>query len=126
MEPLLITPTDETPEVSFDAKAGNLAMKGKCLPEDVNAFFMPILDWLGNYAKQPAATTEFTVGLEYFNTATSKPIIRIFGLLEGIMKAGHSVKVIWCFLEEDEDMQDSGQEFATLVSLPFEERILPD
>jgi hypothetical protein len=29
-------------------------------------------------------------------------------------------KVIWQFLEDDEDMEESGQELAELVSIPFE------
>jgi SiaC family regulatory phosphoprotein len=30
------------------------------------------------------------------------------------------VKVVWQFLEDDEDMEECGQELAQLTSLPFE------
>jgi hypothetical protein len=61
------------------------------------------------------------VGLEYFNTSSSKCLLDIFRKLESLSKSGKSeIKVIWLYEEEDEDMMEAGDDYKTIVKLPFE------
>ncbi|QLH32348.1 MAG: DUF1987 family protein [Cyclobacteriaceae bacterium] len=53
---------------------------------------------------------------EYVNTATQRELLNILKLLEPIAGA----KVVWQFLEDDEDMEECGQELAQLTSVAFE------
>lgn len=126
MEPISIAPTDETPAVDLNAAENKFEISGKSLPEDVTAFYDPILDWLENYAENANDSTTFVFKMEYFNTASSKMILDIMLKLEEIHEEGNGVLVKWYFREDDEDMEEAGEEYADIVDIPFEQIPIPD
>ncbi len=113
--------TDDTPSVTLDAANDLFEISGRSLPEDVTAFYAPILAWLDEYAGSPNAKTVFTFKLVYFNTASSKLLLDVLMKLEEIHSDGHEVLVRWCYPEDDEDMRDAGEEYADIVDIPFEQ-----
>ena len=46
METIKILGTDDTPNVILDANNEIFEISGRSLPEDVSAFYEPILSWL--------------------------------------------------------------------------------
>lgn len=116
MSPLIVVADELTPSVEFNKKKEIFLIEGKSLIDNPTPFFSPIKDWLQDYSKQPNASTVLTVKFEYFNIATSREILDLLKILEKVP----APKVIWQFLEDDEDMEESGQELAELVSVPFE------
>ncbi len=120
MEPLNIRSTEDTPKVIFDPFKELFEISGRSLPEDVNNFFKPILDWLHEYFESPNPKTVFILNLQYFNTASSKILVEIFTFLEEKYENGYDVEVKWYAVEEDEDIIDAGEEYAENVNLPFE------
>ena len=121
MEPMIIAATDETPAVDLNPGTNTFSISGKSLPEDVTSFYDPILDWLEQYGQSPNDATDFTFQMDYFNTASSKMILDILMKLEEIMEDGNTVKVIWKYREDDEDMEEAGEEYADIVEIPFEQ-----
>ena len=120
MEKLKIEPGIKTPEILFDALSGILEIKGKSIPENSIEFYKPVFDWLDQYALQPNPKTDLMVQLEYFNTSSSKCLLDIFRKLEPLHKSSISeVRVIWIYEEEDEDMMEAGDDYKTIVKLPF-------
>lgn len=119
MNSLIIKEKDDTPKVSFTYENGKLELSGKSLPENVTAFYRPILDWLNRYAQKPQPETELTFKLTYFNTASSKLILDILTILEKMNFEGKKVLVNWYYLESDEDMRDAGLEYSDMVEVPF-------
>jgi hypothetical protein len=103
MEILKLEGTEDTPKIMLDKKNGA-------------EFYRPVLEWIGNYSKEPNGATEFVFKLEYFNTASSKLILDVLSALEDIK----GMKILWYFHEDDEDMEEAGQEFSELVEIPFE------
>ncbi len=123
MKNLKIEPSIKTPHISFDYETGKLELKGKSIPENSVEFYRTVYEWLDNYALSPKPKTEITVGLEYFNTSSSKCLLDIFRKLENISKTGKSdVSVVWLYEEEDEDMMEAGDDYKTIVKLPFDIR----
>ena len=116
MEILNLEGTEDTPKIILDKKNGIFEISGRSLPEDSAEFYWPVLEWIGNYGKDPNASTEFVFKLEYFNTASSKLILDVLSALEDIK----AMKILWYFHEDDEDMEEAGQEFSELVEIPFE------
>lgn len=110
---------DDSPKVNFSIENGKLEIEGKSLPEDVSAFYEPILEWLNNYAKDPLPETELTFKFTYFNTASSKLILDILTVLERMNDDGKKVLVNWYYPEYDEDMRDAGIEYSEMVDVPF-------
>jgi len=121
METIKILGTDDTPTVIMDAENEIFEISGRSLPEDVTAFYDPILNWLEEYAASPKAKTIFTFKLVYFNTASSKLLLDILMKLEQMHEDGKEVLVRWFYPEDDEDMQEAGEEYADIVDVPFEQ-----
>jgi len=121
MDAIKIMGTDDTPTVTLDAAKEQFEISGRSLPEDVTAFYAPLLSWLDEYAGSPNAKTVFVFKLVYFNTASSKLLLDMLMKLEEIQSSGHEVLVKWCYPEDDEDMKDAGEEYADIVDVPFEQ-----
>ena len=120
MEPLFIEETIKTPQIEFNAEKGELRISGKSIPENSMEFYKPVYDWLNTYSAQPASQTTLTVALEYFNTSSSKCLLDVFRKLEWLNKSGaHNVNVTWLCEEEDEDMFEAGEDYKSIVNLPF-------
>ncbi|MBR6277856.1 MAG: DUF1987 domain-containing protein [Bacteroidales bacterium] len=121
MSVINIKGSDDTPTVVLDKENNIFKISGRSLPEDVVAFYTPILDWLTEYASDPLDKTVFDFQLEYFNTASSKLLLDVLLKLEDINSDGHDVLVRWHYPDDDEDMLDAGAEYAEIVDVPFEQ-----
>ncbi len=119
MEPIIIEGTPKTPSVRFDAKQGLVEIKGRSIPENSVEFYKPLVDWLEQYAGVPAERTVVNIHLEYFNTSSSKCILDVFKKLEAIHKAKNEVLVNWYYEEDDEDMLEAGEDYESIIRIPF-------
>ena len=119
MKNLNLEGSPKTPTVNFNSEKGVLELKGRSIPEDSVTFYKPINEWIENYGKQPQSETTVDIKLEYFNTSSSKCILDIFKLLEKINGNGTNISVNWYFEEDDEDMQEAGEDYETIIDLPF-------
>lgn len=118
MENISIKGTAKTPTVEFSAD-GKVEIKGRSIPENSIEFYKPLVDWLDTYASDPKSQTEVNIQLEYFNTSSSKCILDVFKKLEVIHKDGHDVKINWYFEEDDEDMLEAGEDYQSIIKIPF-------
>jgi|SRR4030043_723145 len=119
MEPILIEGTPKTPSVKFDPDKGVIEIKGRSIPENSIEFYKPLVDWLEFYSKNPLQKTLVNVQLEYFNTSSSKCILDVFKKLEAIHKANHDVVINWFYEEDDEDMLEAGEDYESIIRVPF-------
>ena len=120
MDVLEIPNTAKTPQISLNPN-GHLLIAGRSIPENSIEFYRSTMEWLVEYARQPQPVTEVEMHFEYFNTSSSKCILDIFKHLAKIHEMpGKEVKVKWFFFQEDEDMFESGNDYSTIVKIPFE------
>ena len=119
MKSLIIEGTPKTPTIRFDSKAGIFEIKGRSIPENSVEFYKPLTDWLDSYKDQPLPKTTVDVRLEYFNTSSSKCILEVFKKLEVIHKAQFEVEVNWYYEEDDEDMLEAGEDYESIIRVPF-------
>ncbi|MBN2519753.1 MAG: DUF1987 domain-containing protein [Bacteroidales bacterium] len=119
MEPISIESTPKTPSVKFDSEKGVLEIKGRSIPENSIEFYKPLVDWLEDYSKQPFKKTEVNIQLEYFNTSSSKCILDVFKKLESINQGGNEVLINWYYEEDDEDMLEAGEDYESIIKVPF-------
>jgi SiaC family regulatory phosphoprotein len=120
MEILRIDKTDRTPSIYCNHEEGALEMSGRSIPENAISFYKLLFDWLDSYVQQPNSETQVVFNLEYFNTSSSKCILDILRKLEKIAEGGSKVEVKWYFDEGDEDMEESGNDFKSLINLDIE------
>lgn len=119
MEALLIEGTQKTPTVQFDPEKGVLEIKGRSIPENSIEFYKPLVDWLEEYSSSPSNKTIVNVHLEYFNTSSSKCILDVFKKLETLHKGNNDVQINWYYEEDDEDMLEAGEDYESIIRVPF-------
>jgi hypothetical protein len=119
METIIREETLKTPYVKFDGEKGLVEIKGRSIPENSIEFYKPLIDWLDKFADQPPDRTSVNVKLEYFNTSSSKCILDIFRKLELMHKKGDEVEVNWYYEEDDEDMFEAGEDYQSIINIPF-------
>jgi len=119
MNKITIEATPKTPAINFDADLGKIEVKGRSIPENSIEFYRPLIAWLDAYTAAPLASTVVNVQLEYFNTSSSKCILDIFKRLENIAKAGSVVNINWFYEEDDEDMFEAGEDYQSIIKIPF-------
>ena len=115
MNPLLIARTTETPRVDFNPQSGLLKIEGRSWPEDVSPFYTPLIEWFKEYVEGTPPQTDFYVTLEYFNSATSKMIYKMFMTLIKLVNKGSKVTIHWCYQIDDEEMLEVGQEYRAAI-----------
>ncbi|MCP4312799.1 MAG: DUF1987 domain-containing protein [Bacteroidetes bacterium] len=125
MEKLTLTPTQNSPGVYLDPAGNRFEFSGESRPENVRSFYMPILEWLEQFAgevsvKRGDTPLEFMFNLEYFNSTSAKYILDIFKVLNSIKKAGSPVRVKWQYEEDDEDMYEVGLEMSRMSGVTFD------
>jgi len=119
MEPINIESTPKTPSIKFLQDEGIVEIKGRSIPENSIEFYKPLVDWLEEYAKNPLKKTLVNIQLEYFNTSSSKCILDVFKKLEAIHKSKNDVVINWYYEEDDEDMLEAGEDYESIIRVPF-------
>ena len=120
MELYNLEPTNRTPKIEFNPSKNTFLITGRSIPENSIDFYKPAIDWLSSYLKNPLQLTVLEVKLEYFNTSSSKCLVDIFRKIESLHKSGKEAQIKWYFIEEDEDMQESGEDFKNIIKAPVE------
>ena len=93
---------------------------GRSLPENAIDFYKPVFTWVEE-AMQSVSGKDIVVDikLEYFNTASSKQIAKLFLQLENYNEK-NNITVKWFYEKEDNDMLVSGNQYAKFLNLKFE------
>lgn len=119
MEPISFEGTPKTPTVNFNADTGIVEIKGRSIPENSIEFYKPLVDWLDEYKENAQPMTKVIIQLEYFNTSSSKCILDVFKKLEAVHKAKNPVEIHWYYEEDDEDMLEAGEDYESIIRVPF-------
>ncbi len=98
------------PAVDFVASTGKCIIKGESFLEETSKFYTELVDWLKDYVKN-AKEIEFILQLKYFNTSTSKWILKMLSVLKQFELDGGKVKVLWYYYQDDADMRDDIKDY---------------
>lgn len=120
MNDIKIEKSAKTPEIISNYKNGRIEISGRSIPENSIDFYKPLLDSLSEYAKNPHEKTELHVFLDYFNTSSSKCLLDVFKIIELIHQNNHQALIIWKYDEDDEDMQEAGEDYESIMNVPFQ------
>ncbi len=125
LEKIFIRGRNIYPQIDFNQETGFFQVSGRSLPEDVDAFYIPVISWLEKYVQDPSNYTEFVFKFDYYNSSTARKIIDIMLMLERISHNfdNKKVKVIWYYDDGDEVMKDNGDDFKNVIKVDFEVRL---
>ena len=119
MKKLVLDETKQSPKVELDPENGIFAISGNSFPNNSFRFYLPVLEWLDEYVKQPNKQTHFSFRISYQNSSSIKMFTEIIKKFETLHLAGHEVSVVWFYLENDDDLLQKGKEMRELFKLPF-------
>jgi hypothetical protein len=120
MEPLIINKTEDTPQVELDINKGTFVITGRSLPENAIEFYKPVFTWVEESMQSVSGKNiAVEIRLEYFNTASSKQIAKLFLQLENFIEKNNII-IKWYYEKEDNDMLVSGNQYAKFLNLKFE------
>ena len=134
MEILQISEKNHTPRVFLDPHSGIFEFEGISLPEDLFAFYMPVLNWLDQYIATirkienqstyppPKATFKMT----YYNSGSVRMLIFILQKLKMITDLQAGTILEWYYEEEDLHLLDNGKDLAELTGVTFQFKVLKD
>lgn len=114
MEKLFIESDKETPQIDFDGNIGNFSISGKSYPENVNIFYTPIFNYIELYQQNPADKTVIEFNWLYYNTATSKIIIKIILKLKEI---DNKLIINWYHKKDFDLIVDKGKEIKEILDI---------
>ncbi|HER08669.1 MAG TPA: DUF1987 domain-containing protein [Bacteroides sp.] len=128
MKKLIIESTLNSPRVILDPEKKIFEFSGESRPENVKSFYMPVLEWLEDFADELSGREsasgkfplEFHFNFEYFNSTSAKFILDIFKTLSKLNSKGKPIGVKWHYEADDEDMLEVGKEMSRMSKLPFE------
>lgn len=112
--------TKETPEIIFDSKKGYLSLSGRSFPENAVEFFSELDKVVFAYIQNPQTNTTIDINLVYYNTATSKILVKLLMYFEPLPKKGFNVNIKWYYAANDEIIFEKGEEIKSVIYLPFE------
>ena len=124
VDSLKLAGTEDTPEIDFDTTTGVFKVTGRALPEDAHEFFKPIEDWLQEYVESPLDSTIVEMRIDYFNSAATRYIFNLLMCFEDIVEAGKDAKIVWYYKAEDDMIESKGEEFESILDVPFEMKTL--
>jgi len=119
MQDIYIEASKDTPNVKFDPTKNELFIEGQSFPESASEFYNPILNWIEKYGEQSGIDLTVSFKFTYFNTSSSKAILDILDLLDVFHEKGKEPKVNWYYDKDDEDIKESGEEFAEDIKYTF-------
>lgn len=110
MESILIEATHSTPAVNFNCD-GRLMIEGRSLPEDVNKFYGPLIEWI---VKMMSESVKLDINLEYLNSASSKKLLELLKIMDANSRI-KSLIINWHYEEGDDDALETGQIFEEVL-----------
>jgi hypothetical protein len=112
--------TKVTPAVFMNSAQNLVEIEGESYPENSVEFYQPIFDWLEAYIEEVKGHLTVKLKLSYFNTSSSKCILDLLDILQSYHnRSAGAVTVEWYYHEDDEDMLESGKEFAEDLDMNF-------
>ncbi len=113
MNPINIAKTARTPQVDFDFVSNQFVIAGESYPEDVSAFYGPLLQKMTDFLVGLSnAEIGFRFELIYFNSSTAKIVMELFEALEEAAVSGNQVVITWVHEAGDDNIKELGEEFS--------------
>ena len=116
---ILIEPTSVTPYVRINSEEASIIFRGKSSPSNSLQFYHPIIEKIRTLFQDTTKTIHVDFSFRYFNTSSSKCLFDLFKTLKQLQNEGKDLAINWYYEEDDDDMMETGEDFADLLGLNF-------
>jgi hypothetical protein len=113
------------PSIDFNPNTGLLKISGRSIPENPVKFYQPLENWIVEFIKTNPKDLILSIYLDYLNTHSTECVLILMKKIENFYKDKNAnVKVLWSFDEDDEDMEYLGEDLASIVTIPFDYKVV--
>jgi hypothetical protein len=122
MNTLNIEGTYYTPKVEYTPSNGTLEIEGRALETDKGNdedVFTRISAWVNTHLSDKKQPMLIKFRLSYYNTTSSKKMVKFMRSLDGLFQQGYNVKIMWEYEDGDEDALSDGEVFKKLFTVPI-------
>ena len=108
------------PYVFLNEKTGEITIKGRSTSTGAEVLFEEIIEYVKKFLSTNFKNMAINVDLEFFNTPTSKKLLELFKLIKNSSNTNGFIMLInWYFEKDDEDMIDAGEDYESILEVPF-------
>jgi hypothetical protein len=134
MEILQIPEKNHTPRILLDPDSGIFEFEGISLPEDLFAFYMPVLEWFDTYIatiRKIENMSSFpppnvTFKMTYYNSGSVRMLTFILQKLKMICDIQPDTVIEWYYEEEDTHILENGKDLADMTGVTLILKVLKD
>jgi len=120
MEIINIKGTEDSPSIILDKENSLFKIYGCSIPSNSEKIYGSVLDWFNTYLLEQNDVTVLDFELDYFNTSTQKYLADLFKIINAKRDKSKTLKVLWKYPSDDEDMKMIGKQFEQFVDFNFE------
>ena len=119
MEELILEPTEKFPEIQL--RDGLVSISGRSIPEDPKKAYKPITQWVKDYVRNPAPSTEVRIKIEYSDTGSTKCIFDILKILAHCRNTNHKIEMVfnWIYEKGDGEIVELGEFMESKLNVMF-------
>ena len=113
-----ILATKNTPEIVLDP-SGKIQIKGRSISGEVKALPAEVEIWLDSYLQNPGDLTLIEIYLDYIGGFNSGYYMEIVRKIKAVLQQNRKLAVNWYYEEDDEDMLEAGEDYESIIRVPF-------
>lgn len=106
----------DTPSIELDPHSGVLQFTGNSILHETRLFYVPVLDWITQYAKAPQSKTTIICKLGYLNSVSKKVFAEILNTFKQLREP-FLVEVKWYYEKDDFDSEELAEEFQQFMKM---------
>lgn len=119
MNILQIQHTNNSPAIRLNDETKELELIGRSCPENAIEFYQKVYNTVNQYFSSNESL-KLVMALEYFNTSSSKCLYQLVKQIKNYSDRGKEVSFKWLYESDDDDMLETGEDFADLLNIQIE------
>jgi hypothetical protein len=121
MRSLDIQAGKSTPRVLYSRDENVLSLTGSSLPENVYAFFKPIMEWVDEFAASPVLNPALRLifKIQYYNSGTMRSLAEMLTAISNLRRNGLQFSVEWYYENDDDIIKEAGEDLSEITEIKF-------
>ena len=110
------TGVEKTPHLALNLNKGRIQISGRSTMKYPHEFYPSVIFLLEEYCNNPSLETTFVIDLEYYNTLSSRYLLKMVELISRInLKRNHSATIDWHYDPEDDGIAEDIEIFSNII-----------
>jgi hypothetical protein len=114
-----IPATERSPRVIINKAENKVEIEGVSMILQPHNFFNPVFYWLEKLKQQKPKNFDLHINLSFFNTYTSKIILKVFQMVSDLETVGCKPNYYWYYEPGDDEIKEAGEHYESIIDRQF-------